>query len=377
MNHPLSFARLALAGAALAFGLSAQAATPESITQKHARFLTDPYGYVAYRTNGKITIDGKIDEAAWKNAPATEYFHDISGEGFPTPQYKTHAKMLWDDDYLYVAGIMEEPNVWANLTVRDTVVYYDPDFEIFIDPTGDAHNYYELEFNATGVLFDLCLEMPYRAPRRNFVQFQWDCPGLKYAIHVDGTVNNNKDTDRGWAVECAIPRKAIAQEFDNILKAGEYLRVGFSRVEWQTEKDASGRTFRKKNAEGGYLPEDNWTWPSTGMIAMHMPERWGYVYLSGNEVGKGAETFKYPEYRPIEKLLWAMFYEQEKQMEKNHKYLNSVKAFKLTKDEMALLPAGSKITVETMAKKYLITVVTPAGLTMTIDEDGQILRNQK
>lgn len=374
MKNILSFARLGLASAAMAFAFSAQAAAPESITQKYARFLTDPYGYVAYRTNEKITIDGLIDEAAWKNAPLTESFHDISGEGFPTPQYNTQAKMLWDDDYLYVAAIMEEPNVWANLTVRDTVVYYDPDFEIFLDPTGDAHNYYELEFNATGVLFDLCLEMPYRAPRRNFVQFQWDCPGLKYAIHVDGTVNNNKDTDRGWNVEVAIPRKAIAQEFDNILKAGEYLRVGFSRVEWQTEKDASGRTFRKKGADGKYLPEDNWTWPSTGMIAMHMPERWGYVYLSPTAAGKGTDTFKYPEYRPIEKLLWAMFYEQEKQMEKNHKYFNSAAAFRLTAAEKALLPAGSKLTVEAMSKKYLITVETPAGLTMTIDEDGQILR---
>ena len=369
MKHILALAALALSS------LGAQAATPESITQKHARFLTDPNGYVAYRTNEKITIDGRMDEAAWKKAPLTESFHDISGEGFPKPQYNTQAQMLWDDDFLYIAAVLEEPNVWANLTQRDTVVYFDPDFEIFLDPTGDAHNYYELEFNAAGVLFDLSLEMPYRAPRRNFVQFQWDCPGLKYAIHVDGTLNDNRDKDRSWSVECAIPRTAIAQEFDNILKAGEYLRVGFSRVEWQTEKEASGRTFRKKNAEGGYLPEDNWTWPSTGQIAMHMPERWGYVYLSGNEVGKAQEAFKYPEYRPIEKLLWAMFYEQEKVMEKTGKYLNSVGAFKLTAAEKALLPAGSKLTVETMAKKYLITVKTPAGLTMTIDEDGQILRN--
>lgn len=368
---------LTLVATGFAFGLTAQAAAPESITQKHARFLTEPYGYVAYHANDKITIDGCLDEAAWQKAPLTERFHDISGEGFPVPQYNTQAQLLWDEDYLYVGARMEEPNVWANLTVRDTVVYYDPDFEIFIDPTGDAHNYYELEFNASGVLFDLSLEMPYRAPRRNFVQFQWNCPGLKYAIKVDGTLNDNRDTDRGWTLECAIPREAISQEFDNVLKAGEYLRVGFSRVEWQTEKNASGRTFRKKNAEGGYLPEDNWTWPSTGMIAMHMPERWGYVYLSPTNIGSGTEQFQYPAYRPIEKLLWAMFYEQEKVMEKTGKYLNSVKAFKLTKDEMALLPKGSTLKVEALSKKYLITVHTPDGLTMTIDEDGQILRNQK
>lgn len=376
MKNILSLAAVALAGAVLVACSSDKAATDEgSITLKHARFLTEPYGYVAYHTTEAITIDGVMNEAAWQSAPETELFADISGDGFPEPRHKTRAKMLWDDDYLYVSAVLDEPNVWANLTQRDTVVYYDPDFEIFLDPTGDGHNYYELEWNAAGVLFDLSLEMPYRAPRRNFVQFQWDCPGLKYAVKVNGTLNNHKDTDEGWAVECAIPRKAIAQEFDNILEAGNYLRVGFSRVEWQTELLASGRSARKKGDDGNYLPEDNWTWPSTGMIAMHMPERWSYVYLSATNAGAGTEEFQYPEYRPIEKLLWAMFYEQEKQKADNGKYITKVSDFGLTADEKALLPEGSNLTMETMSGKYLITAETPAW-TVTIDEDGQILRSK-
>ena len=362
---------------AAALALSAVAAADaQSITEKYARFLTEPHGYVAYRTVDKITVDGVMNEKSWQNAPETELFMDISGEGFPTPRYATRAKMLWDDDYLYVSAVMEEPNVWANLTLRDTVIYYDPDFEIFIDPTGDAHNYYELEFNASNVIFDLCLEMPYRAPRRNLVQFQWDCPGLKSAVKVNGTLNNNRDTDKGWDIEVAIPRKAIAQEFDNVLQAGRYLRVGFSRVEWQTELDRSGRTFRKKGADGKYLPEDNWTWPSTGMIAMHMPERWGYVYLSKLKAGKGSERFVYPDYRPVEKLLWAMFYAQEEQKGKTGEYFGRVEDFRLTPAELALLPKDAHLSVESMSQKYLITVDSKQ-LRMTIDEDGQILRTEK
>ena len=355
---------------------AATASAQQSISERFARFLTEPYGYVAYRAAGEIKIDGIMDEPSWKKAPETELFMDISGEGFPKPCYATSAKMLWDDDYLYVSATLEEPNVWANLTQRDTVIYYDPDFEIFIDPTGDAHNYYELEFNAANVIFDLCLEMPYRAPRRNFVQFQWDCPGLQSAVRVNGTLNNNRDTDKGWDIEVAIPRKAIAQEFDNVLQAGSYLRVGFSRVQWQTELAKSGRTFRKKGDDGKYLPEDNWTWPSTGMIAMHMPERWGYVLLSDIRAGHGSERFVYPAYRPIEKLLWAMFYEQERQMKETGAYLDSVEAFRLTPDELKLLPKDARLKVEAMQSKYLITVES-AMLKMTIDEDGQLLRTEK
>lgn len=375
MKKILSFAAIALTGVALA-SCSKGDAADGSITQKHARFLTEPYGYVAYRTAQPLHMDGILNEAAWQAAPETELFADISGEGFAEPKYKTTAKILWDDDYLYVGATLEEPNVWANLTQRDTVIYYDPDFEIFIDPTGDAHNYYELEWNARGTLFDLSLEMPYRAPRRNFVQFQWDCPGLKYAVKVNGTLNNHKDTDEGWVVECAIPRKALAQEFDNIFEAGKYLRLGFSRVEWQTELLPGGRTARKKGPDGKYLPEDNWTWPSTGQIAMHMPERWSYILLSDKNAGEGKVDFQYPDYRPIERLLWAMFYEQEAVKAETGKYLDSEAAFNLTSEERDLLPSGSTLTVETMTGKYLITAETPKYV-ITIDEDGQILRTEK
>lgn len=348
----------------------------QSITERFSRFLTEPHGYVAYRTADPIRIDGVMDEPSWQHAPETELFMDISGEGFPTPKYATRAKMLWDDDYLYVSAVMEEPNVWANLSQRDTIIYYDPDFEIFIDPTGDAHHYYELEFNASNVIFDLFLEKPYRAPRRTYVQFQWNCPGLQSAVKVNGTLNNNKDTDKGWDIEVAIPRKAIAQEFDNVLQAGRYLRVGFSRVEWETECDKSGRTFRKKGADGKFLPEDNWTWPSTGMIAMHMPERWGYVYLSDVKAGRGSERFVYPSSRPIEKLLWAMFYAQEEHMRQSGRFLDNLEAFHLTADELALLPEGAHLKVETLSSRYLITVET-GSLKISIDEEGRIWKTDK
>ena len=100
--------RLLAAATAL---VAVAAADAQSITEKYARFLTEPHGYVAYRTVDKITVDGVMDEKSWQNAPETELFMDISGEGFPAPRYATRAKMLWDDDYLYVSAVMEEPNV--------------------------------------------------------------------------------------------------------------------------------------------------------------------------------------------------------------------------------------------------------------------------
>ena len=177
------------------------------IFEKYERYLVQPRSYVAYRTEGALKIDGKLDESSWQKAKETEAFEDISGAGFAEPKYKTTAKMLWDDDFLYVGAILEEPNIDAKLTQRDTIIYYDNDFEVFIDPDSDGHNYFEIEVNAKNVLFDLMLDKPYRVGGDFFLQ--WDCPGIQSAIYIDGTLNNPKDTDKMWSVEMAIPRQAL------------------------------------------------------------------------------------------------------------------------------------------------------------------------
>ena len=202
----------------------------QGILEKYERFLVEPRTYVAYRTEGALNIDGKLDESSWQKAKDTEEFEDISGKGFAAPKYKTTAKMLWDDDFLYVGAVLEEPNVVAKLFQRDTIIYYDNDFEVFIDPDNDAHNYFEIEVNANNVLFDLMLDQPYRTGGEFFLQ--WDCPGIKSGIHVEGTLNNPNDTDKFWSVEMAIPRQALTLSFNNLLKAGNIWRINFSRVEW-------------------------------------------------------------------------------------------------------------------------------------------------
>jgi hypothetical protein len=121
-----------------------------------------PKIYLAQRTIDSLMIDGKLNEQSWHQALATDLFLDIEGASKPKRRYNTTAKILWDDTYLYIAAEMEEPHVWGRLTQRDTVIFYNNDFEIFIDPDGDTHNYYELEINALGTVWDLLLTKPYR-----------------------------------------------------------------------------------------------------------------------------------------------------------------------------------------------------------------------
>lgn len=253
-------------------------------------------------------LDGKLDDPQWATAPWTEAFVDIQGSALPAPRHRTRAKMLWDDKHFYIAAQLDEPHVWATLRKHDEIVFHDNDFEVFIDPDGDAREYYELEVNAFGTIFDLFLHRRYKDGGP--AEHGWNAEGLKTAIHVNGTLNDPTDTDKGWTLEWAIPWSAFKppawdkpgfgekERGAAAPKPGETWRVNFSRVQWQ--HDWEGRTAPKpvekpvndrydqdppkpgENARPGYTktpgkPEDNWVWTPQWQIDMHDPRWWGRV----------------------------------------------------------------------------------------------------
>lgn len=349
----------------------------ESILTKYAALLTPPKGYVCHRTTLPITIDGKATEDAWRKAPWTDAFVDIEGDKRPHPRYRTRAKMLWDDNYLYVYAEIEEPHVWATIRERDKIIWYNNDFEVFIDPDGDGRNYFEIENNAYDTVFDLFLTGPYRSLVRPFILFNWNCNGLLLKSHIDGTLNDASDIDKGWSVEMAIPQTALEREGNKWLIAGNYLRLNFSRVEWQHTVDVSGKNYtRKKDANGKLLPENNWVWSPTGKVDMHMPERWGFIYLSPKTAGTGNQSFTYPKYESVRRLLWAMFYVQMDRLGKKQAYYSRTEQFGLTQEDLRGVPQGTTIRTEATSNKFEIIATLPDGTRFTLDESGQFLTNK-
>lgn len=232
-----------------------------------------PKRYTCARAGTPIRIDGRLDDEAWQIAPWTDDFIDIQGADHTIPRFRTRAKMLWDDRYLYIGAELEEPHIWATLTQHDSVIFHDNDFEVFLNPSGDTRNYFEFEINAFNTSWDLFLNKPYREGGK--ADNSWEIPGLLTAVRVDGTLNDPRDRDRGWTVEMAFPWTAFA------LRApvkrpvpGEDWRINFSRVEWHINI-VDGR-YEKVAGQ----PEDNWVWSPQGLIDMHVPNRWGYVHFS-------------------------------------------------------------------------------------------------
>lgn len=194
--------------------------------------------YTCYRTPSPITIDGDLKKSIWQNACKSARFVDmISGvPGF----FDTRAAALWDDEALYIAFWIEEPFVEARLTQRDSTIFQENDVEVFIDG-GDC--YYEFEINALNTVYEVFFiwkdafhnfdQKEFDVHSRQAYTFggnhdrdaatfwsgnhprglrwaftDWDFHGLRTAVQIQGTINDNSNIDKGWTVEIAFPGRA-------------------------------------------------------------------------------------------------------------------------------------------------------------------------
>jgi hypothetical protein len=197
-----------------------------------------PGEYAAHRVSGAIAADGTPSSPAWTDAPRTARFVDLV-TGAPAA-LDTTACVLWDDDNLYIAFWAAEPAVSATMTNRDELLFFENDLEVFIDG-GDS--YYELEFNALGVVYEAFyiwrdsftrggkwdiakfdVHSPlvhsfggdYEPSRDSFwtgnhprgtrwAYLNYDLPGVSVAVSVTGAINDPSVIDDGWTAEITIP----------------------------------------------------------------------------------------------------------------------------------------------------------------------------
>jgi hypothetical protein len=228
---------------------------------------------VCHKTSENINIDGYLDESAWQKTEWIDDFEDIRGGGFP--EYKTQAKTLWDNEFLYFAIKFEEPHICAFIAENEKQIYLDNAFELFIDPDGDARNYYEFEINAAGATWDLQMDKPY-SDGGNF-NSNWNINNLKKAIFLNGTLNNPTDIDSFWTIELAIPFSAF-DEYSNVKQPndGTKWKLNLLRVQWNFDIDDE-KYVKKIDKNGKLLRSDFWVWSPQKQVNMHIPKRWGIV----------------------------------------------------------------------------------------------------
>jgi hypothetical protein len=271
-----------------------------------------PQIYNCLKTAEAPFIDGRLDEEIWQFAEWTADFIDIEGNLQPLPHLRTRAKLLWDENNLYIAAELEEPELWATLKEHDSVIYFDNDFEVFLDPDWDTQNYYELEMNAFNTTWDLLLTQTYYEDNCHAID-SWEISGMRTAVHLNGTLNDPNDKDKGWTLEISLPWKALEEcaNHNGAPEPREMWRMNFSRVQWSLET-VNGKYVKNQ------LPEKNWVWSAQGIIAMHYPEMWGVLVFCENEMQFVSDI---PRLHYVDKLR-KLYYIQKGFFSKNNFYAN-------------------------------------------------------
>ena len=363
------------------FLLSFVAIVPAIAFSQQPPIKINPRNYICYRASEPINVDGLINEPDWHKVPWSDYFDDIEGNLKPQPLFKTRMKMLWDDKFLYIAAELDDPHVWANLTERESVIFYDNDFEVFIDPDGDTHHYLEYEMNALNTQWDLLLLKPYRDDlKQNVAIDNWNFNGMKSAVHVQGTLNSPKDTDKGWTLEIAFPLDALSElsATGKLPVQGEQYRINFSRVEWTT--DVVDGKYKKRtliiDGKEKPLPENNWVWSPQGVVAMHQPETWGFLQFSQTIAGKGTDAYL-PD--ADNELKWAMrmlYFREKDYFEKNNTYTTDLKALDLGSIILNEKPFSPSIKM-TFTTWEAVAVGADGKSSWHIVQDGRIWKENK
>lgn len=259
--------------------------------------------YTAHKVKTNITIDGKLDEEVWLAAPRSNNFKDlITGSN---TIHSTKAAVLWDEAYLYIAYWIEEPNLKATLTERDAPIYKNNDVELFI---AGENAYYEFEINSFGTIYEVLFIWEEAYERMGYDQmpifdrdqdgvrpfngvglknhpkgkrigyWNWDFPGLKSAVFLDGTINDDQDRDRGWTVEIALPWSGldVLTKGENVSlppKSEDVWRMDFSRFNQYKEAAPA-------NDSGG------WAWSSHSVWDSHVPECFTFIHFSDSNVSE-------------------------------------------------------------------------------------------
>jgi hypothetical protein len=260
--------------------------------------------YTCYRTHEAIHIDGRLAESSWQKAPKSTKFVDlVTGEPAPLD---TRMAALWDDENLHIGFWVEEPHVQAKFTERDSPIYMENDVEVFI---AGQDCYYEFEINALGTVYEVffiwqdayqkggAFDRPEfdlgtrqvdvlggfqdsmrfgKHPRgKRWAFLDWDFPGMRSAVHVDGTLNNNTDVDKGWTVELAFPWKGMNPMADGRSlppEDGDTWRMDFSRFE---AFDSDGNAVE---------PSKGWAFNKHGVYDSHIPECFTFVHFATKAV---------------------------------------------------------------------------------------------
>ena len=151
----------------------------------------------AFRSTRRPTIDGRLDEAEWAQAPAiTDFVQQLPKTGYPAT-FQTVVRVLYDADHLYIGATLYDPEPTKAITAgkeRDFSSASSDIFGLVLDTFKDRRNSFLFLVNPAGAVRD---EQTYNDSRT--IVEAWE--GVSKARTSVG--------DSSWTVELEIPLRTL------------------------------------------------------------------------------------------------------------------------------------------------------------------------
>ncbi|OFV99904.1 MAG: hypothetical protein A3H28_10315 [Acidobacteria bacterium RIFCSPLOWO2_02_FULL_61_28] len=149
------------------------------------------------KTGEKITIDGRLDEPAWNQAPEAANFIQTEPDTDQPASEKTEVRALYDQDYIYF-GIYAHDSQPSRIIVSELKKDFNRDngdtVEIVLDTFRDERNGYLFAINPAGAKWDGQMANEGREINAN-----WDAVWYVKTRRVED----------GWTAEIAIPFRTL------------------------------------------------------------------------------------------------------------------------------------------------------------------------
>jgi len=214
----------------------------------------EPPEYTAMKTGSKMIMDGILDEPAWQKAKPVGPFKFKwykSGE-----KEQTVAKILWDNERIYFSFTCDDKNISAEQYTHNDPVSRDDCCEAFICPVPEGKerlDYINYEINCLGTR-----KVGYHAKSRGKNLSDWD--DFKWIVIgrvINGTCNNDEDTDKGWVLEFSVPFSHF-EEFGAKFppKNGQVMYIGLHRCGGKTNPQYSQWAPSQTESPSFHQPKD-------------------------------------------------------------------------------------------------------------------------
>jgi uncharacterized protein DUF5916/cellulose/xylan binding protein with CBM9 domain len=159
---------------------------------------------VAIRTEHPPTLDGRLDDPVWQQAPFVDDLHVVVSNEFGEPGERSRVYVAYDDDNLYFAARFwdsDPDGIVAKVLNKRDVSFGEDGFSITLDPYDQGRAGYMFDVNPNGMRSEAIYT---DADRQN-----WDWEGI-----WDGAATRDGE---GWSAEAVIPLKTLS--FDPALDA--------------------------------------------------------------------------------------------------------------------------------------------------------------